>query len=169
MILTKVIAVRVVLAVQASIDMRSFAIGLLLLLANNFNAVYANDQQYKEAILEISGHALIADVANTQMLRSQGLMYRESLEANRGMLFVFPRLGYYSMWMKNTYIALSVAFIDENGIILNIADMQPETLTPHESAGMAKYALEMNIDWFKERKIAAGTKVFGLEEPNILD
>ncbi len=149
--------------------MRLFAISLLLLLANNSNSIYANEQRFNEVTLEISGYALTAEVANTQALRSQGLMYRESLEANRGMLFVFSRRGYYSMWMKNTYIALSVAFIDENGIILNIADMQPETLTPHESADIAKYALEANLGWFTERKIAAGAKVFGLEKSNISD
>ena len=146
--------------------MRLFVIGLFLLLAKS---VCANEQRYNEVTLELSGYVLTAEVANTQALRSQGLMYRESLEASRGMLFVFPRRGYYSMWMKNTYIALSVAFIDENGIILNIADMQPETLTPHESADMAKYALETNLGWFTERKIAAGAEVFGLEKSSVSD
>lgn len=143
-----------------------FAIGLFLLLANPINA---NPQLYNEVTLKISGYSLTAEVANTRKLRSQGLMYRETLETDNGMLFVFPRRDYYSMWMKNTYIPLSVAFIDENGIILNIADMQPEALTPHESAGLAKYALEMNIGWFSEKKIVEGIKVFGLDKTYTLN
>jgi uncharacterized protein len=146
--------------------MRFFTIGLLLLLAY---PVSAKSQLYNEVTLEISGHSLTAEIANTQALRAQGLMYRETLEMDNGMLFVFPRLGYYSMWMKNTLVPLSVAFIDENGIILNIADMQPETLATHESAGMAKYALEMNIGWFSEKKIAVGTRVFGLDKAKLLN
>lgn len=114
--------------------------------------------------LEISGHAISAEVAHTQLSRSQGLMYRESLEENAGMLFIFPHAGLYSMWMQNTYVPLSVAFIDERGVILNIADMQPQTRTAHESAGIAKYALEMNRGWFSARKIAAGARVVGLEK-----
>jgi uncharacterized membrane protein (UPF0127 family) len=98
------------------------------------------------------------------MARSQGLMYRESLEENSGMLFVFTDANYYSMWMKDTYIPLSVAFIDEQGVILNIEDMQPETRTAHDSEGLAKYALEMNKGWFAARKISAGAKVGGLEK-----
>lgn len=114
--------------------------------------------------LEISGHALSAEVAHTQLSRSQGLMYRESLEENSGMLFVFTDANYYSMWMKDTYIPLSVAFIDEQGIILNIEDMQPETRTSHDSEGMAKYALEMDKGWFAARKITAGARVIGLDK-----
>lgn len=114
--------------------------------------------------LEISGHSLSAEVAHTQLSRSQGLMYRESLEENSGMLFVFTDANYYSMWMKDTYIPLSVAFIDEQGIILNIEDMQPDTRTAHDSEGMAKYALEMNKGWFAARKIAAGARVIGLDK-----
>lgn len=114
--------------------------------------------------LKISGHMISAEVAHTQLSRSQGLMYRESLKENTGMLFVFSTADYYSMWMKDTYIPLSVAFIDEDGIILNIADMLPETRTAHDSLGRAKYALEMNMGWFTARKIAAGAQVIGLEK-----
>lgn len=119
--------------------------------------------------LTISGYELAAEVAHTQLSRSQGLMYRESLDENTGMLFVFPSSGYYSMWMKNTYIPLSVAFIDVRGVILNIAEMQPETLTSHDAAGMAKYALEMNKGWFAARKITAGAQVTGLERAPAAD
>jgi uncharacterized membrane protein (UPF0127 family) len=119
--------------------------------------------------LTISGYEIAAEVAHTQLSRSQGLMYRESLDENTGMLFVFPNSGYYSMRMKNTYIPLSVAFIDVRGVILNIAEMQPETLTSHDAAGMAKYALEMNKGWFAARKITAGARVTGLERAPAAD
>lgn len=114
--------------------------------------------------LKISNHTFFAEIANTQLSRAKGLMYRESLDENSGMLFVFPKAGYYGMWMLNTYIPLSVAFVSENGIILNIADMIPQTQTAHNSAGMAKYALEMNLDWFAARKIKAGMQIIGVEQ-----
>ena len=80
------------------------------------------------------------------------------------MLFVFPQPEPHSMWMMNTDIPLSVAFLDERGVVLNIADMMPRTATAHRSAGSAKYALEMNIGWFAARNIKAGTKVTGLDK-----
>ncbi|SEM91718.1 DUF192 domain-containing protein [Nitrosomonas marina] len=113
--------------------------------------------------LQIAGHTLSAEVADTHASRARGLMFRESLDANTGMLFVFPKNAYLSMWMKNTVIPLSVAFIDDEGIIINIADMQPNTHTAHYSTNLAKYALEMNIGWFSRRKIDTGDRVIGLE------
>lgn len=123
-----------------------------------------NSSEVNVISLKIDGYELLAEVAHTQLSRSQGLMYRESLEENTGMLFVFPDAGHYSMWMKDTYIPLSVAFINEHGVILNIADMWPQTRIAHDSSGIAKYALEMNMGWFTARKIATGTQVIGLEK-----
>lgn len=116
------------------------------------------------ADLGISGHAFSVEVARTHDTRSRGLMFRQSLGENDGMLFVFAEIVEQSMWMMNTAIPLSVAFIDEAGVILNIADMAPYTLTAHRSAGAAKYALEMNLGWFAARKIAAGARLTGLEK-----
>lgn len=112
--------------------------------------------------LNISGHALHAEVAYTPTSRAKGLMHRDSLDENNGMLFVFPNADRYSMWMLNTKIPLSVAFIDDKGMILNIENMRPYTKTAHTSAGLAKYALEMNQGWFHARGINAGEKVVGL-------
>ena len=114
--------------------------------------------------LTISGHTVTAEVAHTPMARAKGLMYRDSLDKNSGMLFVFPRADRYSMWMLNTRIPLSVAFVDERGIILNIADMMPHTKITHGSVGLAKYALEVNQGWFSERGIQAGEKITGLAQ-----
>jgi len=113
--------------------------------------------------LRISTHKITAEVAATEASRALGLMNRKKpLAENNGMLFVFNTVDFHSMWMKNTYIPLSVAFIDERGVILNIADMAPETTTPHTAAGFARYALEMNQGWFSTRKIHAGAKIEGL-------
>ena len=80
------------------------------------------------------------------------------------MLFVFPETGRHSMWMVNTPIPLSVAFVDEKGVILNIADMAPHTETVHASIGEAKYAVETNFGWFRARGIKAGNRIVGLEK-----
>lgn len=112
--------------------------------------------------LRVAGHQVLAEVARTPKKRAQGLMHRKSLGANRGMLFVFPETATQSMWMVNTFIPLSVAFIDRQGVILNIADMAPQTKDVHSSRGNAKYALEMNSGWFARHGIIAGAKVEGL-------
>lgn len=89
------------------------------------------------------------------------------MKKNSGMLFVFPEASIHSMWMVNTYIPLSVAFLDKNGMILNIIDMSPHTRTRNSAASKAKYALEMNLGWFSSRSIKAGEKITGLEKaPN---
>ena len=113
--------------------------------------------------LKIKGHGIRAEVANTEEDRRTGLMFRSSLPENQGMLFVYETEGRYAMWMKNTNVALSVAFIDRNGIILNIEDMEPHTEDSHGSKGSAKYSLEMNQGWFKNRGIKKGDRVLGLE------
>ena len=112
--------------------------------------------------LRINGHAIQAEVAHTPQTRSLGLMQRRFLAENRGMLFVFREPGYHAMWMANTPLPLSVAFLDERGAILNIRDMKPLSEDRHAAAGAAKYALEMNAGWFEKRGIAAGAVVKGL-------
>ena len=91
-------------------------------------------------------------------------MSRQSMDENDGMLFVFPEAGHHSMWMMNTDIPLSVAFLDEKGVILNIADMTPHTATAHHSAGAAKYAIETNLGWFSTRNVKPGERVLGLDK-----
>jgi uncharacterized membrane protein (UPF0127 family) len=121
------------------------------------------DTALPEITLEIKGHKLVAEVAATDATRTTGLMHRRMMPENRGMLFVFPYASPQSFWMMNTYIPLSIAFIDEHGAILNIADMKPLTTDPHPSAGPAKYALEMNKGWFAKRGIKAGATIDGLK------
>ena len=113
--------------------------------------------------LKINGHSIRAEVANSEEDRRTGLMFRKSLGENQGMLFIYEKEGRYAMWMKNTNVALSVAFIDRNGAILNIEDMEPQTEDSHGSKGVAKFSLEMNQGWFKKRGIKKGDHVAGLE------
>ena len=112
--------------------------------------------------LTIGTHKLTAEVATTPAQRQTGLMNRFSLKPDHGMLFVFEQSEPLSFWMRNTYIALSIAFINVDGTILNIEDMQPQTDAAHWSKGAALYALEMKKGWFAERGIVAGDRVTGI-------
>jgi uncharacterized protein len=125
---------------------------------------FAARAELPEIVLTIGHHKLTAEVASTEGQRAKGLMFRRMLPENRGMLFVFPELARHSMWMANTYIPLSVAFIDAGGVIINIADMEPHTREPHSAARPARYALEMNRSWFAKRGIKAGDSISGLEQ-----
>ncbi len=108
-------------------------------------------------------HRIEAEVAATQPERMQGLMHRRVMPRNQGMLFVFPQAARHCMWMRNTYLPLSVAFLDETGRILNIADMQPQTEDSHCAVAPARFALEMNRGWFAERGLKAGIRLGGIE------
>jgi uncharacterized protein len=112
--------------------------------------------------LTIGTHKLTAEVARTPDEQSTGLMNRFSLKPDHGMLFVYDRSQPLSFWMKNTYIALSIAFIAADGRIINIEDMKIQTVESHESRGPAMYALEMKKGWFAERGIGPGAVVKGI-------
>jgi uncharacterized membrane protein (UPF0127 family) len=120
------------------------------------------DVTFKTARVKVGAHPLRVEVAASDPERTLGLMNRTRLGKEDGMLFIFDELAYHSMWMKNTLIPLSVAFIDGEGRILNILDMEPQTLDTHMAAGPARYAIETNKGWFAEKKIKAGDKVTGL-------
>ena len=124
-------------------------------------AVYA-DATFGSARLKVAGHALKVEVAQNDEALQQGLMFRKALGRDDGMLFIFGEPAYHSMWMKNTLIPLSVAFLDADGRILNILDMEPQTLDTHTAAGPAVYAIETNKGWFAEKKVKAGDRVTGL-------
>jgi uncharacterized membrane protein (UPF0127 family) len=91
-------------------------------------------------------------------------MFRKSLGPNEGMLFVFPQAEPHCMWMKNTLIPLSVAFIDEKGMIVSISEMRPQTESSHCAAAPAKFALEMNRGWFAAKGLKAGAGIGGLDK-----
>jgi uncharacterized protein len=112
--------------------------------------------------LNIGLYVIKAEVASTPAEREQGLMFREQMAPNEGMVFLFGAPASVCMWMKNTLIPLSVAFIDDSGKIVNIEDMQPQTTDSHCAKKQIRYALEMNRGWFKQKNIKAGSKVDGL-------
>ena len=109
--------------------------------------------------IEADGHKIRAEVARTADEQSRGLMYRRELGRNDGMLFVYGEKRRLGFWMKNTFIPLSIAFIDDDMTIVHIADMAPQTTTSHKSPVPVRYALEMNKGWFAERGIEVGAEV----------
>lgn len=116
-----------------------------------------------ETTIGIGEQAITAEVANTPDARIHGLMQRERMAENHGMIFVFDEAAPYSIWMKDTPLPLAVAFIDARGTILNITEMTPLSLDTHTAGGDALYALEMNRGWFTRHGIKSGDKVERLE------
>jgi uncharacterized membrane protein (UPF0127 family) len=124
---------------------------------------FAQQAQKFPAIQVTAGiHVIRAEVAATESDRRQGLMFREKMGQNEGMVFLFEGPAQICMWMKNTLIPLSVAFLDADGKIINIEDMQPHSTESHCAKKPALYALEMNQGWFKQKNIKPGTAIEGL-------
>ena len=114
------------------------------------------------APLTINGHQVLAEIAAQPATRTAGLMFRQQLAQDGGMLFLFPDNTPRAFWMKNTFIPLGIAFLDEKGDILNILEMPPQTEKNFFSQGPAKFALEVNSGWFEKRGIKAGDVVSGV-------
>ncbi len=106
-------------------------------------------------------HVITAELAQTEPQREIGLMFRETMATNHGMLFVFERPGQQCFWMKNTLLPLDVAFIADDGTVVNTDRMRPRTLDAHCSTKPVRFVLEMNDGWFAKRGIAAGSKLTG--------
>ena len=106
-------------------------------------------------------HIIKAEVAQTGTQQMIGMMFRKEMGANEGMLFVNPDASPRCFWMRNTLIPLSIAFIDDDGTIVNIADMQPQSDVSHCSARPVRFALEVRQGWFAKRGIKAGFRLRG--------
>lgn len=113
----------------------------------------------KRKVLAIKGIPLHVEVADTEDLRQKGLMDRDALSGDSGMLFVFDKPGQLGFWMKNTRIPLSIAFLSESGEILNIENMYPYDFSTRKSTGDALCAIEVNQGWFKRNGIFPGDVV----------
>ncbi len=135
-----------------------------LLLASLLLSLDSHAQNFQVTSLSIGVHLVRAEMAISDEERSRGLMFREKLGQNEGMVFRFANNGKACMWMKNTLLPLSVAFIAEDGTIINIEDMAPQTLDPHCAKQAARYALEMNRGWFSKRNIKPGMVISGLPQ-----
>lgn len=108
-------------------------------------------------------HIIQAEVAATPESRSTGLMYRKALAPNHGMLFVFEQSNVQCFWMRNTFIPLSIAFLQDDGTVVNIANMTPQSDQSHCSSKPVRLALEMDQGWFAARGITSGKKILGLQ------
>lgn len=142
-------------------NIRTFLFSSVFILLFNIHGAYAADT-FKLMVKEIS---VPVEVAADNASRRKGLMFRKHLAENSGMLFVMDGNDGICMWMKNTLIPLSVAFIDKDGFIINIEKMKPLTLDIHCSKAKAVYALEMNEGWFDKNHVKPGDKVSRLPFP----
>jgi uncharacterized protein len=106
-------------------------------------------------------HLIQAQVAATNEQRSTGLMFRQEMPAGEGMLFVFEEPTRQCFWMKNTLLPLTAAFVADDGTIVNLEDMKPQTTEPHCSARPVRYVLEMHRGWFEKRGVKAGSQLSG--------
>ena len=145
-------ALRTLAALASAIVLATMALG-----AN------AEEGQAKLPVIRINAgiYNIQAEVAQTPDQREIGLMFRKTMATSDGMLFAFEEPGTQCFWMKNTLLPLSVAFVADDGTIVNIDDMKPLTLDGHCSAKPVRFVLEMNQGWFAKRGIKAGEKLQG--------
>jgi hypothetical protein len=118
-------------------------------------------QRLEQVRLTAGIHVIRAELATTPEQREIGLMHRPSMETNDGMLFIFERPGQQCFWMKNTLIPLSVAFLADDGSVVNVDEMAPQTLDGHCSAKPVRFVLEMNQGWFAKRGVKPGFRLHG--------
>ena len=118
-------------------------------------------QNLPRVILDVDGHDAQVYVARTAEHRALGLMHRAELEPDEGMLFVEDEPAPQRYWMKDTPLALSIAFIDEDGTVLQTGDLEPQSLEPECCEHAVRYVLEMPEGWFTERGIGVGARVTG--------
>ena len=136
---------------------------VFVLLVAQMRLVDAQQAQLPMVELFVGMHRVEAEVAAGPESRQIGVLHRSFMAPQRGMLFVFPDIAKHCMWMRNTLLPLSVAFLDESGVIINVEDMQPRTEVNHCAARPARYALEMNLGWFRSRGFASGVPITGIE------
>jgi uncharacterized protein len=137
---------------------------LIVLFSLNLFAEITSPQKLKQENLKLGPVSLKVEVARTEAELQTGLMYRKTLGAAEGMLFVFPQERQLNFWMKNTFIPLDIGFFDKNRRLVDIQSMEPvksemQTNIPSvESRKPATYALEVNRGWFSQHKIKLGQK-----------
>jgi uncharacterized membrane protein (UPF0127 family) len=144
---------------MTSSKLRIAAIAMVLACTSAF----AQDAPQQLAAIRLSTgmHVLQVQVAQTPEQQATGLMFRKAMGTNEGMLFIFDEARQQCFWMKNTLLPLSVAFIADDGAVVNVDDMKPQTLDSHCSTKPVRFVLEMNVGWFDKRGIRAGSKFLG--------
>jgi uncharacterized protein len=140
------------------------ALGWLLGLALVSQATWAQESPQLDlprVTLQAGMHRIDAQLAVSPDQRSIGLMHRKEMPQHEGMLFVFEQASVQCFWMKNTLLPLTAAFVADDGVVVNLEDMKPQTLNSHCSTRPVRYVLEMNHAWFNKRGIKAGFKLTG--------
>ncbi|MEJ2164361.1 MAG: DUF192 domain-containing protein [Desulfobacterales bacterium] len=152
-----------------SVKVLNAIIGLSFILIASSSKTQACPLELPTTAISIKSRTLTVELAATPSARACGLSHRSKLPQDHGMLFIFPNPIAATFWMKDTWIPLSIAFIDDAGKIMNIQDMTPmQTEVQYSSSGRAKYALEVNQGWFKGNGIGAGDRVV-MELPLVID
>jgi uncharacterized membrane protein (UPF0127 family) len=141
---------------------RQFGFAGLLALTANLGIAQNINTSLPIIELKTGIYRIQAEVASTPQARQVGLMNRTSMPTDSGMLFIFDQKATHCFWMSNTKIPLAIAFIADDGKIVNIEEMQVETLNNHCPKAPIRYALEMNRQWFSERVIGPGSLIQGL-------
>ena len=137
------------------------ALASWLWLVSVAHAQPAPQTELPRTTLSAGMHLIQVQLATTQEQRATGLMHRRDMPTNEGMLFVFEQPAGQCFWMKNTLLPLTAAFVADDGTIVNLADMQPQTTDAHCSTRPVRYVLEMHQGWFAKRGIQAGFKLGG--------
>ena len=139
------------------------ALVLALALAGCGGGVLAQEPQRDLPRVRLSAgmHQIDAQAALTSGQRAAGLMWRKEMPQHEGMLFVFDQPSVQCFWMQNTYLPLSAAFIEDDGTIVNIADMKPLVTDSHCSGKPVRFVLEMNQGWFAKKGVKPGTRLTG--------
>jgi uncharacterized membrane protein (UPF0127 family) len=142
---------------------RQITLAIAVTLSTFSTAVFCQQNIDLQSVeLKTGIYRIQAEVADTPKAREVGLMNRSSMPTNSGMLFIFEEKAGHCFWMSNTKIPLSIAFISNDGKIVNIEEMQADTTNNHCPQAAVRYALEMNKQWFSERMIVPGTVILGL-------
>lgn len=132
-----------------------------LVFASAASSAQTPQMQLQRTTLTAGMFQITAQVAQTPEQREVGLMFRSEMPQPEGMLFIFDNPSQQCFWMKNTLLPLTAAFIADDGVIVNLVDMQPQTLTSHCSVKPVRFVLEMNQGWFAKKGIKAGAKLTG--------
>jgi uncharacterized protein len=140
----------------------SIILGLLIIVNQSATAQEGPQLNLQRIKLSAGMHQIDTQLAMTPIERQIGLMNRTTMPAHEGMLFVFEQPTKQCFWMKNTLLPLTAAFVADDGTIVNLEDMKPQTLESHCSTKEVRYVLEMNQGWFAKRGIKAGSKLSGV-------
>jgi uncharacterized protein len=147
-----------------NIAMKTISAALLLasyFLVGSAHAQDAPQMDLQRVKITAGMHQLSAQVAQTPEQRQIGLMFRKEMPQAEGMLFVFEQPSQQCFWMKNTILPLTAAFVADDGTIVNLEDMKPQTTDSHCSQKPVRYVLEMNQGWFAKKGLKAGFKLGG--------